>query len=436
MREAHAHLPALGQSLNMLRLEGHTSRASVLQAVASAAAALDATHPPTHPPTHWLLAGGLRVEGFTDDPSPPLWPTRYQLDAVTSRPCCLMSFDHHSAVANTPALALAGFTPTHPDPPGGMLIRDAASGLANGVLLESAAYTLWNAAPQPAPHLRQSLIIAALEHLRDLGFSCVHDLLSPPWLGPLLAQLADEHRLPLAVWLYAPLAELNHQLSAAQAWQRKGLLTFAGAKVFADGTLNAGTAWMLEPYAHPLPHLPRGSMLLSRDDLAHAMRACRSHHVGLAVHAIGDAAVRASLDAWNDLRHELPPPFLAGQPPPLRIEHCELIDAADIPRFAEQRIVASLQPCHLLADMEVLKRQLPHRLNRVLPIHDLIAQGCTPGDLLWFGSDVPIVRANPNDSIIAATLRRRPDLPPSAMIAPEQAISSQECLAAFAYNSP
>jgi len=426
MREAHAHLPMLGRSLAMLHVGHHTSVASLLDALSQEASRLDFSAD-----SDWLLAVGLRVEGFSDDPL-HRWPTRVQLDAVTSRPCCIMSFDHHSVVANTPAFAAAGIGLSDPDPPGGIMARDARTGLASGVLFESAAYAVWSAAPQPPESARPAQIIAALRHLSELGYTEVHDLLSPQWLGPILARLIDQSELTMTVRLYAPLAELEVHAAASSAWERGQQLLFAGGKVFADGTLNSGTAWMLEPYQNPLPSYPTGTALLSRQQLADAMQRCYALRLGLAVHAIGDGAVRATLDARAQLHSAVRFNFVTHAGPFLRIEHCELIDTLDTPRFAAMNAVASVQPCHLLTDIEVLRRQLPHRLHRVLPLRELIDNGCAPGELLWFGSDVPIVPADPADSLTAATVRGRSGTPRDSAIAPEQSLTLQECYLAFA----
>ena len=116
----------------------------------------------------------------------------------------------------------------------------------------------------------------------------------------------------------------------------------------------------------------------------------------------------------------------------LRIEHAELVDEADVGRFAALGVVASVQPCHLLADIEALRRLLPHRLGRVLPLRELAAAGCRPGDLMWFGSDTPIVRPDAEDSIQAAVHRRRVGMGEGEAIAIEQAIAEPEAWDAFA----
>jgi predicted amidohydrolase YtcJ len=163
--------------------------------------------------------------------------------------------------------------------------------------------------------------------------------------------------------------------------------------------------------------------------------------LGLAVHAIGDAAVRAALDAFEQRPdpardRKRPgtgpvPAFLDSSLPLLRIEHAEIVDERDVPRFAKLGVVCSVQPCHLLVDVEALQRGLPAKLARVLPLRDLVDSGCQPGRLLWFGSDTPIVRPDPQDSIQAAVHRRRPGDGDIHTIAPEQAITEKEAWAAF-----
>jgi predicted amidohydrolase YtcJ len=283
----------------------------------------------------------------------------------------------------------------------------------------------------------------SLADLAKHGFVEVHEMLSPAWLGPMLAELDRAGELRTTVWLYPPLDSLEEVARGRLAWEGPHV-RLAGGKVFADGTLNARTAWMLAPYADAMPGSPRGHEMMNVEQLRDAIRRCRSFGVGLAVHAIGDGAVRASLDAWEEegtkaQRHEGTEAgawaSAANGLPAMRIEHCEMIDAVDVPRFAELGVVCSVQPCHLLYDIEALERGQPRRLDRVLPLRELIASGCRPGELLWFGSDVPIVRPNPEDSVRAAMDRRRIEGSPggtaSRAIAPEQAITEEECWRAF-----
>lgn len=295
------------------------------------------------------------------------------------------------------------------------------SGELTGVCLEAAAGLVRAAAAEPSRDELKTHVRTALIDLLHHGFVEVHDLLAQPWLPCVLAELHDEGSIPVRVGLFAPMDGLSAMARDRSNWERPGL-RLLGGKVFVDGTLNARTAWTLSPYRDALPQHPCGTGLMTREALAGAIKACRSLDLGLAAHAIGDAAVRACLDAVE----------LAGRSPDspeVRIEHAELVDEADVPRFAQLGAVASVQPCHLLYDIEALERALPHRLSRVLPLRELIDSGLVPGRSLVFGSDTPIVRPDPVDSIQAAVGRGRADGP--GRIAPEQAITAAEALAAF-----
>lgn len=370
--------------------------------------------------TEWLMGVGVRVESWSD----ARWPTIADLDAATGGPgaraAWLMSFDHHGLVANSAALAVAGFVDGCQDPQGGVLVRDPHDGRLTGVCLEAAAGIVRAAAPEADARERAGHVRAALANLQGLGFVEVHDLLSPPWLGPILAQMHDEGELHLDVGLFVPMEELTQALVQARTWARPSV-KLLGGKVFVDGTLNSRTAWMLHDFADGLAGMKRGKALMTPQQIAAALKLCWSTGHTLAAHAIGDGAVRACLDAAEMVRGQ-------GGRGEFRIEHCELVDAQDVPRFAKLDVIASVQPCHLLADIEALQRGVPDRLKRVFPLRELIDSGLAPGRTLLFGSDVPIVRADPADSIQAATRRGRAG---GSVIAAEQAISEQEAWACF-----
>ncbi len=407
LREAHAHLLAFGQYQTFLDLSACASQAEVLELVRR-----NATE-------GWIVGVGARPAAWPEGD----WPTLEAFDRVTGdRPALLWCFDYHAVLVNSKALAIAGLTASSADPSGGVLAR-RADGALTGVLLERAAHVAWACVPQPAEAQRPALLRSALDTLASLGYVEVHDLLSEPWLGPALAALDDRGELPVQVHLYPRLEHAAEVASGRQTWERDSL-RLAGVKVFADGTLNSRTAWMLEPFADPLPDHPRGTPIMSPEQLVRAVREAEALRLPLATHAIGDGAVRAVLDAIETVR-----PRTSG----FRIEHAEVVDEADVPRFAQLGVIASVQPCHLLTDIEAIERSLPHRAGRVLPLRALIDAGCAPGEGLIFGSDVPIVPADPRDSIVAATLRGRSDDP--GRVAPEQAITEDEAWACFAASA-
>lgn len=348
-------------------------------------------------------------------------------------PCVILSFDHHAAMANSAAMTRAGLTAGTPVPPNGVVVCDAHGG-ATGVLLEDAAFAAWNSAPDPADSRRVDLVSAALERLLALGFDEVHDLHSQPWLGGVLAHLERAGRLPLRVWLYPNVRDLA-AVAAARSGFESSRVRLAGGKLFADGTLSSRTALLIHRYCEPLADMPRGRAMVPPAQIDEHLRGADSLGLPLAVHAIGDCAVRMVLDCHERVRPKTP-----GQ----RIEHCELVDRADVPRFVKLGVTCSVQPCHLLADVECLRRYVSHRLDRVLPLRDLIDSGLKPGRMghdgsgpgLVFGSDVPIVRADPGDSVQAAAHRRRLGAGPEDSIAPEQAISEAEAWECFGTSRP
>ncbi len=437
LREAHAHIAQHGREMAQLNLASCASRGECLDRIAGEAdtyrqAAKEG----------WLLVNGVRVEAWEGAPGGPVWPTMRELDErCPDRPCMVQSFDHHACAVNSRAFAAAGFSASSPDPASGRIVRDD-HGEPSGLLLESAYGRARGAVPEPTDEQKRECVLTALTNLAGHGFTEVHELLAPPWLGPVLGELERDGRLPLeSVWVYAPLADLEAAERGAKGWESERCV-LAGAKVFVDGTLNSRTALMLEEYVDPLPGMPRGQAMMSQAELesafAHVRRVMGPHRGHLSAHAIGDGAVRMFLDALENVS---PHPDELGIR--ARIEHCEIIDAADVPRFAQLGVTASVQPCHLLYDIEVLKRYLPHRLHRVLPLRELIDQNCFPGSrppnrgntsgggALWFGSDVPIVRPDPADSIQAAVHRRRSGMPADQALAPQQAITESEAWAAF-----
>ncbi len=390
MREAHCHIEAHGRSLSMLDASRCTTRHEFLRSIASARPNADGL----------ILGHGARPEAWTDGG----WPTADEVDeAAGGASAAVWCFDFHAMLAGRSMLERVGIGQSTPD----------AAGRPMGVLLEAAAGIAWNRLT-PARVDREATIAG----LRDLArfFDEAHDLKAKPELARELPGLLDEAGVDVRIDLYPLVPDLD---AALEGWSADDRVRIAGGKIFVDGTLNSRTAWMLAPFADGPPEHPSGMALMKPAEIEDAVRRCASLGLGLACHAIGDGAVRAVLDAVDRAR---PPRWT------VRIEHAEVIAANDVPRFADLGVIASVQPCHLLTDIEALGRAVPDRLDRVLPLRELIDSGLEPGRTLLFGSDAPIVRPDPEDSIAAAECRARPD---SVAIAAEQAISASEAWACF-----
>lgn len=370
---------------------------------------------------------GLRVlsdarpDGWTE----ARWPTLVELDEATGDiPIVLRHFDHHSMMVNSAALRTAKIDQWTPSPEGGRIEYDS-EGLPTGVLLESACRLINDAIGFDTVRLGDLFDLVVSE-----PFAEYHEMLAQPQLGGRLHELegyAAANGYPSSALprfrLYAPLDRLADDVISARRWQTERV-RLDGGKIFVDGTLNSRTAWMLEPYADGPPDHPAGMALMTPPAIDHAINECASHGLRLACHAIGDAAVRAVLDAVERVR---PPRWT------VRIEHAEFVAPDDLPRFAGLGVIASVQPCHLLTDIEALQRATPEMLTRVLPLRALIDAGLEPGSSLLFGSDAPVVRTHPEDSIRAAVHRSRA-APGSTAIAGEQAITEAEAWACFDAN--
>jgi len=369
----------------------------------------------------WVLAFGARPEAWevADGNGAPRWPTIDAIDrAVGGRPALAWCFDAHALAASTAAMRAARIDADTTFEHG--RVETDGSGAPTGLLLEHAALAAWDAVPEPDSAQRRTLVREACAHLRGLGYTEVHDLKAQPWLGAVLRDLLDAREIDQSFTLYPLVAELDAALDRHDPSDER--VTIGGGKIFTDGTLNSRTAWVLEPWADAPPDRPTGTPMMTHAQIGNAIEHARSRGLPIAAHAIGDGAVRAVLDAVEER---------GAAHPGVRIEHAEHIDAADVPRFAQFGVTASVQPCHLLADIEALRRACPDRLGRVLPLRDLIDAGLEPGSSLIFGSDAPIVRPDHEDSILAATRRRRDGVDQHDAIGWDQRLTEREALACF-----
>lgn len=407
MREAHAHILQIGRARAMLDLSRCVSAEDMLGRIASRARALGAQD--------WLLAHGVRPEGWAR----PEWPSLDAFDRASGgRRALAWCFDSHALMASSAAMRAARIDAGARFEHGRVVTDDA--GDATGVLLEHAALAAWDAVPEPDEGQRRRLVRDACAHLRDLGYREVHDLKAPPWLGGVLRDLLDAREIDQSFTLFPLIEDLDAALDSHAPDDDR--VVIGGGKIFTDGTLNSRTAWVLERWADAPADRPFGTPMMTHERIGDAIERARARGLPIAAHAIGDGAVRAVLDAVEER---------GAAHTGVRIEHAELIDAHDVPRFAALGVIASVQPCHLLADIEALRRACPGRLDRVLPLRDLIDSGLMPGSTLLFGSDAPIVRADPADSVLAATRRRRAGMDGRDAIGPDQCLTEHEALACF-----
>jgi predicted amidohydrolase YtcJ len=348
------------------------------------------------------------------------WPRelrrRATLDrALSDRPLVLHAVDGHSVWGNTAALQAAGIDARTVDPPGGTVERDA-SGAPTGVLVEMAASLLLRAVPnrrEPAEDLAR-----AIRKAHSLGITGAHDFdRTDIWSAA--QELCARDRLPFRILLSVAAARLEsaEALELRSGWGNDRLRVGA-VKFFADGTLGSGTALLEEEYEDDTS---TGTEVISPTELEDRCARARKAGLTVAIHAIGDRAVRNALDAIEgSIRRG--GPF----PAPPRIEHIQLAREEDLPRFKALGVLASVQPIHQVTDRAVATRKWGGRTARSYAYRSLLRSGAR----LLFGSDAPFDRPGPLLALQAALLRRGGEEPESQTFHPEQRLGLAPALRA------
>lgn len=358
---------------------------------------------------------------------PPRFPTRADLDAVSrEHPMIFTRVDGHVAVANSLALQVAGITRETPNPAGGEIQRDSLTGEPTGLLKESAMGLVTRAVPDRTPAQRRRGIELALEEAARLGVTSLQD--NSAWEDFLVyKELRQEGKLTARIteWLPfgAPLEQLmqmRREGGVRDPWLKTGAL-----KGITDGTLGSRTAAMLEPYADD--RSTRGILRIPPDDLRRMVMERDAAGFQIALHAIGDSANRAALDAFEaarrhngryDSRH--------------RIEHAQVVAPQDFARFASLGVIASMQPVHESTDMRWAEQRLgPERSRGAYAWRTMLRHGVR----LAFGTDYPVEPLDPRRGLYACITRELPEGGPAGGWIPEEKISLEECIEAYTLGS-
>jgi len=389
LNDAHVHFPTWSLAQHQVRLDGVHSLAEAVGRVADGLPAKD-----------WLRGIGWRDADWTEPPS------RAALDAIApDTPVILTSKDYHSLWLNSPALAHAG---GDLDAPGGVVERDAA-GEPTGILRENAAWRFRDRYAAPSMDEMLDACRAGLGIAASRGVTAIHD--KDGWLGSLelFQRLRDSGELTMRVWQSIPAERLPH---LRELGLRSGfgddLLRAGYLKVFMDGTLGSATALLLDG---------SGVELTSSERLAEIVREAAAAGWPVGVHAIGDAANRAALDAFEATASEWRPLGLRQ-----RIEHAQLLDAADLARFAAIGVAASVQFTHAPSDRDLADRVWEGHSGAYAyrSLHEA-------GARLANGSDAPVEELDPLMGIVAAVLRTLDERPAWR---PEQALTVETALRA------
>jgi predicted amidohydrolase YtcJ len=415
--DAHVHFSDGGAGLNAVQLTQVASLKEFVQRVADYA-----SHAPKG---EWIR------NGYWDETkwSPARLPTRQDIDAVTpDNPVALDRYDGHMTLVNSKVLALAGITSKTPDPPGGMIVRDA-TGQPTGALKDAAAELIAKVAPPLTAAQRRRAIERALQEAAMHGVTSIQDMSLDYGDLAVYSRLLDEGKLTVRVY-GAPLiskVEDQAQLGIGHAFGGP-FLRIGALKMFADGSLGSRTAYFIQPYSDEpenrgllysdmLPLIKAGERLMRAD--ATNLQVC--------THAIGDAAVATTLDLYQAVEKAN-----GSRDRRWRIEHSQHLAAKDFDRYAQLHVIASVQPYQAIDDGRWAEARIGHeRASRMHAYRTFMDHGVK----LAFGTDWPVAPLDPMLTLYAAVTRATLDGKNPQGWFPEQKLSIQEAIATYTMGS-
>jgi predicted amidohydrolase YtcJ len=410
--DTHVHFATGGSSLASVQLRDAQTTDVFVQRIADHAATLE--------PGEWILDGAWDHEHWGGE-----LPTRDWIDSVTpDNPVWIYRLDGHMALANSIALELAGVDADTPDVEGGEIVRDE-DGRPTGILKDNAMALVTQAVPAPGEAQLDRQIRAAMDYVASHGVTTVHDM------GDDFVSMAAYRRLHAAgelktrIYSVVPLSsweKLRDEVAEngrGDAWLRVG-----GLKGFMDGSLGSHTAAFFEPFTDAPED--SGFFVNELDDMREWITGADEAGLHIMVHAIGDRAIADLLDIYLDVAEAH-----GDRDRRFRIEHAQHIRPSDIPRFAEQDVIASMQPYHAIDDGRWADRVIGEkRSETTYAFRSLI----DPGAHVAFGSDWFVAPAIPLEGIYAAVTRRTLDGANPDGWVPGQKITVEEALHAYTFE--
>jgi len=414
--DSHGHLHGLAVSFTRANLVGANSKQEVMERLRAFEADL--------PEGEWLLGQGWDQNDWSEQ----VYPDRKDLDAVfPDRPVWLRRIDGHAAWANSIAIAQADADFGGDwQKEGGYIHRDV-EGEPTGIFIDGAMQYIEKVVPETSPELIDSALDIATGRLISLGLTGVHD---PGVNRSVIDRYQKKIRqgsFPLRVYAMADgMNETTEWLcDSGPLVDPSGRLVMRSVKLYADGALGSRGAALLADYSDEAGN--RGLMFISEEQMAEALRKVFSCGLQTGVHAIGDAANRQVLDAYEQALADYP-----DNPGRHRVEHAQILSPEDIPRFAEMNVIAAMQPIHATSDMYWADERLgEERLRGAYAWQSLLESGA----VLAFGSDFPVEEVNPMLGIYAAVTRQDLEGWPQGGWQAQERLSREAAIRAFTLDA-
>jgi predicted amidohydrolase YtcJ len=410
--DGHCHFVSLGSTLQMVNLRNLPSLAACRERIRQGSA--------SRRPGEWIIGRGWNQHQWDERRE----PTCHDLDdLVPHSPAMMVRVCGHSVWVNAMALVEAGITRETPDPPGGRIERDPISGDPTG-LLHEARHLIEEVIPPPTLEESKRAALAAQQEALRVGLTGVH---SPEGLQPweALTSLDAEGKLKLRVHHLVLSDELEEAVSRGIApGQGSERLWFGQVKLFADGSLGAGTALLHEPYSDDPSQ--RGIAYTEPELLREKIQLAYERGWDVAIHAIGDRGVTNALEAIAAARKVHPGAKRD------RIEHVQLFRPQDLSLFRDLNVVASVQPAFVPTDWQVAERRWGRDRLRYAYAWKSLLEARIP---MQFGSDAPVESINPLLGLQAAVTRQTPRGEPAGGWRPEERLDLEEGIRAYTLPS-
>jgi predicted amidohydrolase YtcJ len=417
MTDSHYHLLGVGQRELTLNLEGTTNLEDFL---AKIKARVDRAKP-----GEWITGRGW-IETFW---KPPTFPTRQDLDRVApNNPLFLWRADGHGAVANSAALKIAGVDKNTPNPFGGEILKDKRTGEPTGMLLDEAQDFVTRHIPPPTPAQIEQAVLLGVKRSIELGWCQIQDAGGSYADVDLYRKLYGEGKIKLRIYkaVYGPTEDSQRLLrEGAQLGAFNNRFTLRTIKVVSDGALGSRGAALLEPYSDADTS---GFLRVKEEELTPMFTEALRRGIQIETHAIGDRANRFILDLYEKAFAAVPPDQRKIREPRWRIEHAQIVNPADIPRFAKLGVIPSMQPSHAIGDLHFAPSRLGlKRLEGAYAWQSFIKTG----SIIAGGSDAPVERGEPMIEFYAAIARRDQKGFSGEGWHPEQALAREQALKLF-----
>jgi len=376
-----------------------------------------AAYAQANPEKKWILGGGWNQEKW----GLGRFPTAADLDAaVGDRPVWLERADGHASWANSAAIREAGVTAKTATPAGGRIEKIGVQ--PAGVFVDAAQQLIEKVVPQPLPKERDLALAKAQEILLAFGITATSDMGTSmdDWLA--MRRSGDRGALRVRIMSYGLGVDTAVRIggNGPTPWLYNDRLRMAGVKLFADGALGSRGAWLLKPYSDAPGQ--SGAGFMTDDVLQNYMSRASMDGFQVAVHAIGDRANRQVLDAIEAMSNT----YKGDRR--WRIEHAQIVDPADLPRFASLKVIASMQPTHATSDRAMAEARLgPDRLVGAYAWATMLKNGVP----LAFGSDYPVESPDPWAGWAAAFTRQDANGEPFGGWRPEEKVTREQAWWAF-----